>query len=683
MTILSTIRITLIFWILSFIYSNQCFSEEFLEEISVTEDTPTQHSSISGFDTAIQQTPLSLSNYDQQKLQSAKVKRLSEISTLDASVTDSYNSSGYWDIISIRGFTLDNRSSFQREGLPINAETSIPLENKERIEVLKGLASLYAGATVPGGLVNYVVKRPTPQSFRNLHLEWSQQNNQLVSADINQKISDKVGVRFNVAQEKIDPLIRNAEGHRSLLAGAFNYRMSENTFLDTEIEWSRRSQPSVPGFSLLGNRLPSVPDPNLNLNNQTWTKPVVFEGLTGSMQLTQALEYDWVMTFMAGGQRLITDDRLAYPFGCSNEGNFDRFCTNGTYDLYDYRSENERRETNTLKLKIEGQVKQDSLKHHLSFGSWYHTAKDRMSRQAYNFAGEGSVDGNNQVPSDSALTSEGTNRDSIHLDFFAFDRIEYQNWSLWLGARQTSITRKSAQTDGTRKINYQQDFILPWSAVSYQFPSFLSYISYGEGTETFVTPNRAEYRNQGQSLPGVVSRQWEAGLKGSGPMLWSLSFFQIKRPLISDLPPEYRVDGEARQRGLEAAIEKSSQPWYFGISYMKVDVETNKKKAINVPDQTIRSFVGHDFANIKGLRADVRWIYEGKRAITANNEFMLRSWNKWDLSLSYLNKRWLTQLYLENAFARRYWKESPTQYGHIYLFPGSDRKLTLSGQYHF
>lgn len=41
----------------------------------------------------------------------------------------------------MRGVVLDNRYNGRREGLPISADTSIPPQNKERIEILKGRAA--------------------------------------------------------------------------------------------------------------------------------------------------------------------------------------------------------------------------------------------------------------------------------------------------------------------------------------------------------------------------------------------------------------------------------------------------------------------------------------------------------------------------------------------------------------
>ena len=37
----------------------------------------------------------------------------------------------------------------------------------------------------------------------------------------------------------------------------------------------------------------------------------------------------------------------------------------------------------------------------------------------------------------------------------------------------------------------------------------------------------------------------------------------------------------------------------------------------------------------------------------------------------------------DNLFDKRYWKESPYQYGHVYLFPGAARTWRLAMQASF
>jgi iron complex outermembrane receptor protein len=48
---------------------------------------------------------------------------------------------------------------------------------------------------------------------------------------------------------------------------------------------------------------------------------------------------------------------------------------------------------------------------------------------------------------------------------------------------------------------------------------------------------------------------------------------------------------------------------------------------------------------------------------------------RYDTKLRGVNTSWT--LAVDNLFDRRYWKESPYQFGHVYLFPGAPRTLRL------
>jgi iron complex outermembrane receptor protein len=127
----------------------------------------------------LSQTPLQATILSAEQLSDRGALRLADIVKIDPSVSDAYNSEGYWDFLAVRGFVLDNRFNYRRDGLPINAETSIPLENKDRIEILKGTSGIQAGTSSPGGLVNLVVKRPTEAPLRNVQLGWRERGSVL------------------------------------------------------------------------------------------------------------------------------------------------------------------------------------------------------------------------------------------------------------------------------------------------------------------------------------------------------------------------------------------------------------------------------------------------------------------------------------------------------------------------
>lgn len=167
-----------------------------------------RQAAVAGFpDLPLSQVPIQVQVTDAAAMKDLGIRRLSDIRDIDPSVGDSFNTEGYWDSLSVRGYVLDNRFNYQRDGLPINAETSIPLDNKADIEVLKGLAGMQAGIGSPGGLVNLVVKRPTAETRRELFVGWRQDASVLASADLSDRFGDgrAIGLRLNAAYEHIDP----------------------------------------------------------------------------------------------------------------------------------------------------------------------------------------------------------------------------------------------------------------------------------------------------------------------------------------------------------------------------------------------------------------------------------------------------------------------------------------------
>ncbi len=171
-------------------------------EITVTDTAPSQ---VSGFgDAPLSKAPFSAVTIDRQTLQDIGAQRVSDALRLDASVADSYNSPAYWDVLSVRGYTLDNRYNYRREGLPISAETMIGMDNKERIELFKGTSGIQAGTSAPGGLVNHVVKRPPSaqnSTVRDVSASFGPGQSSSMALDLGGRFGQDqaLGYRFNAA----------------------------------------------------------------------------------------------------------------------------------------------------------------------------------------------------------------------------------------------------------------------------------------------------------------------------------------------------------------------------------------------------------------------------------------------------------------------------------------------------
>ncbi|WP_285410764.1 TonB-dependent siderophore receptor [Variovorax sp. efr-133-TYG-130] len=672
-----------------------------LREVTVNDSSAAPQADISGFgDVPLRELPLSATVIDSQQLRASGARRLADLTQFDASVTDAYNSAGYWDYLTVRGFVLDNRFNYRREGLPISAETSIPLDNKERVEILRGTSGIQAGTSAPGGLVNYVVKRPTEQDLRTVRIETNSRGSLLGAVDLGGRFGEnrEFGYRINVASENLKPITHDLDGNRNLFSLAADWRITRDSVLEFEIEQSRKTQPSQAGYSLLGSVLPRPVDPRINLNNQPWSQPSVFKALTGTLRFSQAINSDWRWSAQIGQQRLKSDDRLAYAFGCGAEGNYDRYCSDGTFDVYDFRSDNERRTQTAGSLNLKGNVATGSVKHELGFGLLQSRVRNRFQDQAYNYAGTGNIWGTAMVPANPDATTPQTNRDERSTELSAQDAIRWNDrFTTWLGVRHTRLDRSSIGNDGSNPTGYKQDVTTPWIAASYAIqPGFLAYASWGKGVESQVVPNRiSQYANAGQALPALTSRQWELGLKGGNDAFnWQVAWFDISRPMTNlDLCSGYcevRNDGRAVHRGLEAGAQWNQGPWRLGGSIAVIDAKRrgstenpalNGQSPTNVPKEVLRAQAAYRVASVPGLEIAGQLSYEGRRNVLPDGSITLPSWTRVDAVLRYdtrlrgVNTSWT--LAVDNLFDRRYWKESPFQFSHVYLFPGAPRTLRL------
>ena len=122
-----------------------------LEPVTVTgRSTPSLN--VSGWgDIPLNKTPVQASIFSAEQIKDSGAQRMSDLIGFDPAISDAYNAEGYYDFLSVRGFVIDNRFNYRRDGLPINAETAIPLDNKSRVEILKGTSGMQAGTSAPVG----------------------------------------------------------------------------------------------------------------------------------------------------------------------------------------------------------------------------------------------------------------------------------------------------------------------------------------------------------------------------------------------------------------------------------------------------------------------------------------------------------------------------------------------------
>ena len=686
-----------------------------LQAITVTGKTAPQldveSADVSGFGVPLAKSPQSVTVLGADLLSASAAQSLSQVIKLDASLADSYNTTGYIESVSIRGFLLDQSGNFTRNGLITSNDAPIALENKERIEVLKGVAGLQSGVSAPGGLVNYVTKVPMKDNFVTAELGANDSGGAKLHLDVNQNLG-AVGVRLNLVDEALRPQFDKADGSRQLLSLALATELSPATSVSANLEYHRKRQPSVPGLGLLdsdgdglGDTLPGSINPRLNLNNQAWSQPFEASSTTAEVALKHSLNANWSARVAANTQRLDIDDRLAFPDGCSSAANYvyPGLCANGDVDVYDYRSENEQRNLWSWDARLDGKFQALGLQHATRIGLNGRSASaDLAPMQAYNWVGITNIYAPVALPADPSLT--GKNTDSRERALAAYATLTSdlsQNVQSFVGVRSTRLKRSSELSDGTLAVSYEQTVTTPWAGLAWSpSASTMLYASWGQGVELEVVPNNPlQFTNSGQVLPALKSEQTEIGLKwqANPRLLLTAAAFSIDKPSNDQVNPyalSPLVAGAktARHRGLElSAAGRLNAALSLQASLMALDAKYTQaidqtlvgQRVTNLPRLKASLFADYKLAALPGLSLNGLATFENGKTVTADGSVELPSAWQLDAGLSYqqrmAGKATLWRFNIENLTNRTYWREAPTTYwGGVYLFPATPRTLRAS-----
>lgn len=355
---------------------------------------------LSGFNQqTVAKIPASVSTITAERIADQHAKTLADVVKNDAAVGDGYAPIGYYSNFIMRGFALNLGSSYLLNGNLLRGEQNVALENKEQVEILKGISAIQSGMSTPGGIVNYVAKRP--KDIRSVTLETDSQGGYRIATDIGDIVGEnqQFGYRINLAHEEIHPYVEHTNGKRLFGSVALDWKISDDSKLEFDIESQRQRQRSVPGYQLLdGKIVPTNVEWDRLLGYQSWSKPVTNESLNTSLKYTHRLNDDWTANLSASQSRVVVDDYSAFPWGCYSEiceftGLGNTFDQKGNYDIYDFRSPDDSYLTNQFKTGLNGKFATGTWQHSLNI-ELSHTYKRRAQHGSGNsmiFVGTGNI----------------------------------------------------------------------------------------------------------------------------------------------------------------------------------------------------------------------------------------------------------------------------------------------------
>ena len=317
---------------------------------------------------SIQEAPLSATVITRDLLSDQVSRLLSDVVKNDASVTDDYVPIGYYGDYQIRGFPLDLATGLEINGMTIAGEQDVPLENKECVEFLKGIAGVESGVASAGGLIDYVTK--SPAAIKALDLATDHRGTSYGAVDLGRLFGrhQQLGARVNLAGERIVPYMNDTNGWRAVGAGAANWKPTSKTTLKGDFEYQHKTERDGSGYQLLGGT--ALPDihhiyPSTMLGDQPWGPADTYDTFNTSVRLNHSFSPNWTAFAAAGFSHSLINDNVLYVYGCYNETECNAasppypwfFAPDGTYDVYDYRDPGELRIDAQAEAMLTGHIR--------------------------------------------------------------------------------------------------------------------------------------------------------------------------------------------------------------------------------------------------------------------------------------------------------------------------------------
>lgn len=606
-----------------------------------------------------------------------------------AGVTRSQLSGSTYDNISIRGILVENRGNYRLNGsLPVINLIDIPLENKERVEVLKGASSMYYGLVPPSGVVNLVTKRAGNAPVTSVETSINNHGALDAHADIGRRFGqdDSMGLRVNAVAGKQENGIKNYEGDRQLLAVAYDWKVSRSFGLKADVEHYRKDVSEQAAINLpaaVGGviTLPGVPDNKTNLAG-SWQRYAA-EATNVLVRGDLAFSDNWSMVMEAGRAETVRDRRYS-NFTLTNS-------TTGAGTLNIGFTNGQRYVNDNQRVEVTGRMQTGSIQHELTTG---YTQNERWaysgtSGTAVNVA-QNLYNPVDIAPMAPAIATIGNITTINDKGLYVFDRVILNaQWQALAGLRASDYTNQSATT------RYNVSDVSPNVSLMFKPQVDTSiYASYLEGLEETGTAP-ASRANSGEVLRPAVNKQYELGVKTRawGNVFTQASLFQIRRPQTTvDSGNNFVIGGLSEYRGLEfSATGEVTRQFALAASAVLLDAEivrvgtTNAgelgKTPENTPRQTLSFFGEYRLKDVAGLAFNAGAYYVGERAVNNTNQAWIAGYTTYSVGTRY-RTRWdgrnvTLQANIDNLTDKDYWATA----GNGLLGTGAPRTLRVAAKF--
>ncbi|MEH1845502.1 MAG: TonB-dependent receptor [Nostoc sp.] len=612
-------------------------------------------------DTPLRDIPQSIQVVPQQILKDQQVIQASEALRNVSGVQRTTPAGNSAEIYLIRGF---NQSVNLRDGFRDTDQKFVETANLERIEVLKGPASVLYGNVDPGGVINFVTKQPLRDPFYALGVQAGSFGLVRPTLDLSGPLNSERTLLYRlnaVYQHGGDFRDFDQEVERFSISPVLSWKINDRTTLTLEFEHLYEKRPLDRGVVAIGRGIADIPyDRVLGERDDNFSRTDDRVGY----RLEHNLSEDWKLRsrfrFSASDARYrgVDPSRLN-----EQTGELSRNWGDTPVNLKNYVLQND----------LVGKFSTGRVKHTLLFGIdllrttnniEYHVAPAPSINIFNPVYGTVPRPNQDQLPTVFAINNE-TNSFGIFLQ----DQVTVtDNLKLLLGGRFDLVDQKSTS-------DQQDDAFTPRVGIVYQPIQLISL--YASFSQSFL-PNSGN-RVDGSLLPPQRGTQYEAGVKGEfldNRLTATLAAYEITKSNVATTDPNNTnfviPVGEQRSRGIELDVAGSILTgWNIIASYAYTDAKITQTNTIgqlgnqlnNVPFNSASLWTTYELQtkSLQGLGFGLGLFYVGDRQGDLANDFKLGSYLRTDASIFYRRNNLRLGLNFKNLFNVNYIEASQTR----------------------
>ncbi len=585
-----------------------------------------------------------------------------------------------YDWTQIRGFQQYGQNLF-RDGLQLRSASQATLRlnpyGAERIEVLRGPASVLYGQSSAGGFVNYVSKMPEAEPSREVEFQTGSYDRLQGSVDLTGPVTGDGALlyRLTARARSAEAQVDFSENDQIFVAPALTWRPEDGTSLTVMGDF--QSDDAVRGTSFLPAAGTVEPNPHGTIPMDRADGVPGFDGFERDQySIGYLFEHELgdavTLRSKARYTGMENDYQIAWGAGLrEDQRTLDRFWFSGVPTL------------DILTVDNHGVVRfsTGALEHEVLAGVdvQRHVLDERFEMGSAPPLDVFDPEYGSQSLGDPFFSTDAR-REQLQAGLYFQDRIRLDRWTLLLSARRDWTDTESLDRNADATTERDSDAFTGRVGLVYRAEGGLTpYASY---SESFIPLLGAT--ESGDPFVPERGEQLEAGLKFQPPgsnAFVTLAAFDLRRQNVTTPDPDdpnFQVQtGEIRSRGVEAEGVASLAPGLdLTAAYTYLDAEVTESNAgdegnrpIIVPEHAASLWADYTLRSggLDGLGVAGGVRYTGSTYGNAANTLEVPAYTLVDAAVSYDWRPFRLQLNVSNVLDERYvascWTRASCFYG--------------------